>query len=123
MREMTNNRPNSQTMRTFYVIWFGQLISTLGSGLTGFALGVYVYESTRSATAFALSILAFTIPGVFFSPIAGALVDRFPRRWMMILSDTGAAIEQKYAQKIAEAYAQDLEHGLDQYWATNTPKE
>tara|TARA_Y100000592_G_scaffold96164_1_gene164152 strand:- start:1010 stop:1609 length:600 start_codon:yes stop_codon:yes gene_type:complete len=39
------------------------------------------------------------------------------------LSDTGAAIEQKYAQKIAEAYAQDLEHGLDQYWATNTPKE
>lgn len=85
-------KPNQQTMRTFYVIWFGQLISTLGSGLTGFALGVYVYESTRSATAFALSILAFTIPGVFFSPIAGALVDRFPRRWMMILSDTGAGL-------------------------------
>jgi len=89
---MTVIKPSAQTMRTFYVIWFGQLISTLGSGLTGFALGVYVYESTRSATAFALSILAFTIPGVFFSPIAGALVDRFPRRWMMILSDTGAGL-------------------------------
>lgn len=79
-------------MRTFYIIWLGQLISTLGSGLTGFALGVYVYQTTQSTTAFALSILAFTVPGVFFSPVAGALVDRFPRRWMMILSDTGTGL-------------------------------
>jgi len=84
--------PGPQTMRTFYIIWFGQLISALGSGLTGFALGVYVYQTTKSTTAFALSILAFTVPGVFFSPVAGALVDRFPRRWMMILSDTGAGL-------------------------------
>jgi DHA3 family macrolide efflux protein-like MFS transporter len=90
----TNNvqGPSPKTMRTFYLIWIGQLVSTLGSGLTGFALGVYVYQTTQSTTAYALSILAFTVPGVFFSPVAGALVDRFPRRWMMILSDTGTGI-------------------------------
>ncbi|MCL4258004.1 MAG: MFS transporter [Anaerolineales bacterium] len=81
-----------QSMRTFYIIWLGQLVSLLGSGLTGFALGVYVYQETTSITAFAMSILAFTLPGVLFSPVAGALVDRFPRRWMMILSDTGAGM-------------------------------
>ena len=84
--------PGPQTMRTFYLIWFGQLVSTLGSGLTGFALGVYIYQTTQSTTAFALAMLAFTVPGVFFSPVAGALVDRFPRRWMMILSDVGAGL-------------------------------
>jgi DHA3 family macrolide efflux protein-like MFS transporter len=88
----TPQGPSPTSMRTFYILWFGQLISTLGSGLTGFALGVYVYQTTQSTTAFALSILAFTIPGVFFSPVAGALVDRFPRRLMMILSDTGAGL-------------------------------
>lgn len=90
--EKASKKPGSQSMRTFYIIWFGQLISTLGSGLTGFALSVYVYEQTRSTTAFAITILMFTLPGVFFSPIAGALVDRFPRRWMMILSDSGAGL-------------------------------
>ncbi|HRN50223.1 MAG TPA: MFS transporter [Anaerolineales bacterium] len=82
----------AQNMRTFYIIWFGQLVSLLGSGLTGFAMGVYVYQETGSITSFAMSILAFTVPGVLFSPIAGALVDRFPRRWMMILSDFGAGL-------------------------------
>src|SRR3989304_2556966 len=84
--------PGPQTMRTFYIIWFGQLISALGSGLTGFALGVYVYQTTKSTTAFALSILAFTVPGVFFSPVAGALVDRFPRRRVMVLGATRTGI-------------------------------
>lgn len=84
--------PGKRSMRTFYIIWFGQLISTLGSGLTGFALNVYVYQTTHSFTLFSIGILMFTLPAVFFSPIAGALVDRYPRRWMMILSDTGAGL-------------------------------
>lgn len=90
MATNTNTHPGS--MRTFYIIWFGQFVSALGSGLTGFALGVWLYQDTGSVLYFALSILAFMIPGVFFSPFAGALVDRFPRRWMMILSDGGAGL-------------------------------
>lgn len=76
----------------FSVIWFGQLISTLGSGLTGFALGVWIYEETGSTTLFAMNILAYTLPTLLMSPIAGALVDRWDRRWAMIISDTGAGL-------------------------------
>ncbi len=80
------------TMRTFYTIWFGQLISTVGSGLTGFAMGVWLYQETGSVTLFAVNILAFTLPNLIISPFAGALVDRWDRRAAMLLSDTGAGL-------------------------------
>ncbi len=79
-------------MRTFFVIWSGQLVSTIGSGLTGFALGVWIYQETGSVTLFAMNLLAVAIPNLLISPVAGALVDRYDRRWMMILSDTGAGL-------------------------------
>ncbi len=79
-------------IRTFLVIWFGQLISLTGSGLTSFALGVYIFEGTHSTTLLAFNILAFMLPGILFSPLAGALVDRWDRRWAMILSDAGAGL-------------------------------
>lgn len=78
--------------KSFLLIWFGQLISLTGSGLTGFALGVWVYQHTGSVTQFALISLFTTLPGIVFSPIAGALVDRWDRRWAMILSDSGAGL-------------------------------
>ncbi len=79
-------------MRTFSVIWAGQLVSTIGSGLTGFALGVWIYQETGSTTLFALNMLAYALPSILLSPIAGALADRWDRRIVMILSDTGAGI-------------------------------
>lgn len=78
--------------RAFLLIWFGQLISLMGSGLTGFALGVWVYQRTGSVTQFALISLFTALPGIVFSPIAGALVDRWDRRQAMILSDLGAGL-------------------------------
>ncbi|MGH2416294.1 MAG: MFS transporter, partial [Microcystaceae cyanobacterium] len=79
-------------MRVFIVIWLGQLVSLVGSGLTNFALGVWVYQQTGSATQFALISLFATLPTVVFSPVAGALVDRWNHRWAMILSDTGTSL-------------------------------
>jgi len=79
-------------MGTFFVIWAGQLVSIIGSGLTSFALGVYVYQTTGSATPLGLVLLAHSLPRLLFAPVAGALVDRWDRRWMMILSDTGAGL-------------------------------
>jgi MFS family permease len=87
-----NDRPASHGMRVFTVIWFGQLVSTLGSGLTGFALGVWIYEQSHSTTLFALNLLAYAVPNLLVSPIAGALVDRWDRRWVMVMSDTGAGL-------------------------------
>lgn len=78
--------------RTFLTLWAGQLVSLLGSNLTGFALGVWVYERHGSVTEFALISLFNTLPGILLSPIAGALVDRWDRRRAMILSDCGSAL-------------------------------
>ena len=79
-------------MRGFFVIWAGQALSMLGSGLSGFALGVWVYQKTGSATQFAMIALSATLPAVLVSPLAGVLVDRWDRRRVMILSDLGAAL-------------------------------
>jgi MFS transporter, DHA3 family, macrolide efflux protein len=85
-------RKFSKGMRIFSVIWFGQLVSTLGSGLTGFALGVWIYEETGSTTLFALNLLAYALPNLLISPLAGALVDRWDRRKVMMFSDGGAML-------------------------------
>jgi MFS family permease len=79
-------------MRTFLVIWFGQVVSRLGSGLTGFALAVWVYQRTGSVTQLALISFSMTLPAVLMSPFAGTLVDRWDRRWAMIVSDSGAGL-------------------------------
>jgi DHA3 family macrolide efflux protein-like MFS transporter len=79
-------------MRTFSVIWLGQLVSSLGSGLTGFALPVWVYERTGSAEAFGLLFFAATAPTVLLSPVAGALVDRWDRRRVLLASDALSAL-------------------------------
>ncbi len=79
-------------MRTFSVIWLGQLVSTLGSGLTGFALPVWVYQETGSAEAFGLLFFAATVPTVLVSPFAGALVDRWDRRAVLVVSDGLSAL-------------------------------
>ena len=78
--------------RTFMVVWLGQMVSNLGSAMTGFGLGIWVYQETGSATKLAFIVLASRLPALLVSPFAGALVDRWDRRWAMILSDTGAAV-------------------------------
>ena len=58
--------------------------------MTSFALGIWVYQRTGSITRFALISVCVMLPGIVISPLAGALVDRFNRRTMMVLSDIGA---------------------------------
>lgn len=88
---MTAERPDAgRGMATFLVVWAGQVVSVLGSYLTGFALAVWIYQQTGSATLFALITLVTTLPGMLLLPLAGALVDRWDRRRAMILSDSGA---------------------------------
>lgn len=83
---------NTGGMRTFFTIWVGQLISLIGSQLTGFALGVWVYDQTHSVSLIALTQIALGAPFVFLSPLAGVLADRWNRRTAMIISDFGAGL-------------------------------
>ncbi|MGD2207122.1 MAG: MFS transporter, partial [Anaerolineae bacterium] len=80
------------SFRTFVVVWLGQVVSLLGSTMTWFALSIWAYDITGQATALALMSLVSFGPTVLLSPIAGALVDRWNRKWVMILSDLSAGL-------------------------------
>lgn len=72
--------------RVFLLLWFGQLISLVGSGLTSFSLSLWVYRRSGSTSLFALLILFSMLPGILIAPLAGAWVDRWNRRKVMLLS-------------------------------------
>ncbi|GHU68361.1 MFS transporter [Clostridia bacterium] len=78
---------NSKSFRNFLILWSGDFVANICSGLTAFALGVYAFEQTGSATSVALITLCAFLPTVLLNPIAGVLADRYDRRLMMILGD------------------------------------
>lgn len=82
----------SHGMRTFTFIWFGQMVSMLGTKMTTFALLIWAYQQTGSATTVALLGFFSFLPYVLVSPIAGVWVDRLDRRRVMMLADTGAGL-------------------------------
>lgn len=84
-------RSTERGLGLFTLIWFGQVISNLGTGLTGFALGVKVFQETGSITRFALIGLSVVVPGLLLSPLAGVLADRLDRRKILIFCNVGAA--------------------------------
>ncbi len=71
----------------FFSVWIGQAISLLGSMLVQFALVWWLTQTTDSATVLATATLAAILPGIFIGPVAGALVDRWNRRVVLILAD------------------------------------
>ena len=74
-------------MKNFYKLWLGELISSIGSGMTAFALSVYVYKKTGSVSYVSpISLLSF-MPSIILSPIGGLLADRYDRRLLMIIGD------------------------------------
>jgi DHA3 family macrolide efflux protein-like MFS transporter len=88
MTEAQANRPMG--MRAFIIVWIGQVISILGSAMTGFAVTIWVYEGTGKATALALTGFFYVTPLLLLSPVAGAIVDRSNRKLMMMVSDLAA---------------------------------
>ncbi|HSM69915.1 MAG TPA: MFS transporter [Anaerolineales bacterium] len=79
-------------MRSFTILWVGQMLSLIGSAMTWFAFTIWAWEITGKASALAtISFFAF-LPTVLFSPVAGALVDRWNRKLVMLLSDLATAI-------------------------------
>ncbi len=69
------------------IIWFGQFVSLIGTGMTRFAVIIWAYQQTESATTLALLGFFSFIPYAIVSPVAGVVVDRFDRRKVMLVSD------------------------------------
>jgi MFS transporter, DHA3 family, macrolide efflux protein len=74
--------------RSFFTIWGGQAFSLLGSSLAGFALVWWLTSTTGSATVLAFGTLMQVLPQILLGPLLGALVDRWNRRQVMIVSDS-----------------------------------
>lgn len=79
-------------MPAFSLIWAGQLVSLSGSAMTRFALGIWLYEQTGLATTFANMVFFSTLPRIILTPFAGALVDRWNRKLVMMISDLAAGL-------------------------------
>src|SRR3954465_7067233 len=88
----TSETSSATSPATFWAIWGGQLVSVLGSGITQFALAVWAFQRSGSATQFGVIAMCAVLPGMLLSPVAGALVDRWNRRTAMLVSDAGAAL-------------------------------
>lgn len=73
--------------RSFFAVWSGQACSLVGSSLVGFALIWWLTDTTGSATILAAAAIVNTLPTVLLGPVVGVLVDRWSRRWVMIVSD------------------------------------
>jgi len=76
----------------FRILLVGQAVSLLGSGMTRFAVMVWAYERTGTASALALLGFFSSITYVLASPLAGVLIDRLDRRKVMFLADLGAGL-------------------------------
>jgi MFS family permease len=72
---------------SFSALWIGQLISLFGDRIHQVALMLFVFESTKSPLNAALVFVAASLPNLLFSPVAGALVDRWDQKQVLVVSD------------------------------------
>jgi MFS family permease len=105
--QTTTNRPSG--MFGFTIVWIGQIVSVLASTMSQFALTIFMFQETGSATALGLMQVFFITPFLIISPIAGVMIDRYNRKMMMMVSDLGAGLAT-----LAILALQSL--GLLEYW-------
>jgi len=76
----------------FFTVWTGQAFSLFGSALVQFALIWWLTQKSGSATVLAIATLVGMLPQIVLGPFAGALVDRWNRRVIMIVADSAIAL-------------------------------
>ena len=84
--------PRFAAERAFFALAGGQLVSTLGSGMTRFGLGLWVLDQTGDAAAYTTLLFAAVLPLGVASLLVGPLIDRWNRRWTMILANAVASL-------------------------------
>jgi len=91
---LSNEEPGflSKAMAPFLVLFTGQTFSLFGSRLVQFALVWHLTELTKSPSVLATASIAALLPQVFIGPFAGALVDRWNRKVVMMVADSLIAL-------------------------------
>lgn len=82
----------NKSLKTYLLLWSTQSLSALGSGLTGYALVLWLYAQSGSALKTALLSVCSYAPYVLMSIFAGALSDRWNKKKTMLLCDLAAAL-------------------------------
>lgn len=83
---------DAAAMRNFMILYGGQILSFLGTSLSGFAVGVWIFQKTGSVMDFALIGLFTLAPVVLISPVAGIIADRWDKKTMLIITDGISAL-------------------------------
>ena len=74
-------------LKVFNIIWLGQSLSLLGSKMSLFALGIWIWQLTGNATDLALFGFFAQVPQIFMLFISGTIVDRWNRKLLIIAAD------------------------------------
>lgn len=103
--------PRPAGMKAFTLIWLGQVLSIFGSSMTGFAMGLWAFQKSQGQATPMILIWFFNFaPGLIFSPIAGALVDRWNRKLVMMLSDIATGVTTLIILLLLSANALEIWH-------------
>ena len=78
--------------RDFTLVWWGQMVSQVGDGVSKLALLWFVYAITGSPLKTTIIGLLQTLPPILFGPFIGVIVDRFPKKLLLIGSDLARAV-------------------------------
>lgn len=89
---MTSNADKLNRRQTFYLIVITQTLSLVGSRMTSIGIGLWLFNQTGATTPLLLTAFFNELPGMLGSSVAGVLVDRWPRRRVLLLADLGQAV-------------------------------
>lgn len=78
--------------RSFLYLWIGEIFTQVASNLLNFFLLIIVYQLTHSNTAVSGVVLSFTIPAIFFGSVAGVYVDRWNKKYVLIITNSIRAV-------------------------------
>ncbi len=90
------NKAGNSAFLKFVILCSGGFVAAIGSGISSFGLGVYVFKETGLASASTLITLLAFLPGLLLAPFAGVLADKYDRRLLMILGDGLSALGLVY---------------------------
>src|SRR5437764_4833163 len=78
--------------RDYLLLWLGQAVSSLGTGISQFAFPLLILALTHSFAAAGFAGALGQLPYLLFSLPAGAMVDRWDRKRVMIVCTLGLAL-------------------------------
>jgi len=88
---MKNTKNSKNSLRSFLLLWVSQSISAMGTAMTDYALVVWIYGQNGTATSVSLLTLCSFAPTILFRFIAGAVADRWNKKYIMLAADLFAA--------------------------------